>query len=320
MVVLWGVAGPCAWALTPGVPVRLAPVKRAPERAEMSALGRVRSVGQVTLTVPVTGRVVGPFPPPGTVTAGQLIARIQPAGLQAEIAAARAQAVDAEETLQRDRRLLRDGVIARAVLQGGRAEAAVAQANLRALEAREAEQALRAPFTGSIDYQIAPGTVVAAGTPVATLSGRGRPWLEVMLPPFEAARLHLGDRVGLKTGSWKGWGRVRSVGQSARRSGLVDVMVALPRGNSLLPGEWVTADFRRSGPASWVVPQAAIVQQGAQTLVYVDVRGRAQPVGVRVRSTRAGYAWVLGPLQRGERVVVEGAGRLVPGSRLGGPP
>lgn len=177
-----------AWA----VPVTVAIVKTSTWTQTVSVMGQVKSVGQVTLTAPMTGRVIGPFQPAGMLSPGAVIARIGPPGLQARIQAAQAQTDYARIALQRDQRLLRDGVVAIATVDSSRVAWQQANATSRALQAEQSDQSLIAPFAGSIDYLVAPGAVVMAGTPIATLSGRGQPWVASLVPPQTAFHLTVG--------------------------------------------------------------------------------------------------------------------------------
>lgn len=292
------------------VPVTVAIVTSSSWTQTVSVMGQVKSVGQITLTAPMTGRVIGPFQPAGMLSAGAVIAHIDPPGLQARIQAARAQTDYARIALQRNQRLLQDGVAAMATVDSSRVAWQQAIANYRALQAEQSDQSLIAPFAGSIDYLVAPGAVVMAGTPVATLSGRGEPWVASLVPPQTAFHLTVGSPVHLQAGHWQGTGRIRSIGRSARQSGLVSVVIALPANTPLLPGEWISVHLRVPKKQAVAVPVAAVVMHGAHALVYVDDHGHAQSVPVKVVGTEHGVARIIGHLKAGEQVVMSGNTRL----------
>ena len=292
------------------VPVTVAIVTSSSWTQTVSVMGQVKSVGQITLTAPMTGRVIGPFQPAGMLSAGAVIAHIDPPGLQARIQAARAQTDYARIALQRNQRLLRDGVAAMATVDSSRVAWQQAIANYRALQAEQSDQSLIAPFAGSIDYLVAPGAVVMAGTPVATLSGRGEPWVASLVPPQTAFHLTVGSPVHLQAGPWQGAGRIHSIGRSARQSGLVSVVIALPANTPLLPGEWISVHLRVPKKQAVAVPVAAVVMHGAHALVYVDDHGHAQSVPVKVVGTEHGVARIIGHLKAGEQVVMSGNTRL----------
>ncbi|MHB1567501.1 MAG: efflux RND transporter periplasmic adaptor subunit [Acidiferrobacter sp.] len=307
----------CLWTV-PALAVRvtLSTVKVTTWKHTVAVMGQVKSIGQVTLTAPMTGRVVGPFLPAGVVAAGAVIARIDPPGLAAQIRAAKAQAAYAHIALQRSRQLFHDGVVARASLESSFVAWRQAAAHWRALQAQQVDQSLTAPFAGNLNYLIAPGGVVTAGTAIATLNGRGQPWVQVLVPPPTALQLSVGSPVGIHVGTWQGLGRVRSIGRSARQSGLVVVVIAVPKDAPLLPGEWLPLRLRIPQRRAFTVPIAAVVMHGARALVFTDDGGKAHAVPVTVLGTSRQRAWVRGALKAGERVVVSGDARLSEHSSL----
>lgn len=298
------------------VTVTLATVTLSHRQQRVVVMGQVKSVGHVTLTAPMTGRVVGPFLPAGVVAAGAVIARIDPPGLEAQIQAARARAIYARIALRRSRRLFHDGVVARATMENRYVAWQQATARWRALLAQQQDESLTAPFAGNLNYRIAPGGVVTAGTAIATLDGRGRPWIQVRVPPPVAVRLSVGALAGIQGDGWRGHGRIRSIGRSARQSGLVAVVIAVAAAAPLLPGEWVAVHLHIPERPAFTVPIAAIVMHGAQALVFSDDGGRAHAVAVRIVGTSRHHAWIRGALKVGEHVVVQGVARLSEQSAL----
>lgn len=311
-VLLLGVTG----AVQAAVPVRTVPVQRSLWHLRVHVIARVRSVNHVTMSAPLSGRVWEPLRPVGEVRAGTLLARIAPPGLQASLQAARTQLRLAQINVQRNQVLYRDGVVSLQTLQSTRATAKQMQAQAQALQGQLADQAIRAPFAGILNYQVPAGAVVGAGTPVVTLDGRGTPWIEALVSPMSAMRLTRAQPVRIRLDSWSASGRVRGIGHSARQSGLVAVYVTPPPHAPLLPGEWVRLSFAARAAPAWVVPLPAVVMRGAETMVFRDRAGRALRVPVTVLGTRGARAWVTGALRAGEPVVVRGAGRLTEGVSL----
>jgi RND family efflux transporter MFP subunit len=298
------------------VPVQTAPVKRSAWHNLVDVIARVRSVNHVTLGAPLSGRVWEPRRPVGEVRAGTLLARIIPPGLQASLQAARTQLRLAQINVQRNRVLYHDGVVSLQTLQGSRATEQQAQAQAQALQGQLADQAIRAPFAGILNYQVPAGAVVGAGTPIVTLDGRGTPWIEALVSPMSAMRLTRREAVRIRFAGWSGTGRIHGIGHSARQSGLVAVYVTPPPRAPLLPGEWVHLRFAQRPIPAFAVPVRAVVMQGATAMVFCDRAGRAVRVPVTVLGTRGRRAWIEGPLQSGEPVVVRGAGRLTDGTPL----
>ena len=312
VAMLIGISG-SAWA---AVPVQTAAVQRSSWRTPVRVIARVRSINHVSLSAPLSGRVWEPTRPVGEVRAGTLLARVSPPGLQASLQAARTQLRLAQLNVQRNHILYHDGVVSLQVLQGSRATEKQMQAQTQALEGQLANQALRAPFAGIVNYQVPTGAVVSAGTPIVTLDGRGTPWIEALVSPRSAMRLTRGQPVRIRLSGWSGTGRVHSIGHSARQSGLVALYVTPPSHAPLLPGEWVHLRLEQKPQSAFVVPLNAVVMQGANAVVFCDQAGRARSVPVRVLGTRGDRAWIRGALPAGAPVVARGAGRLVNGSAL----
>ncbi|MGC9271542.1 efflux RND transporter periplasmic adaptor subunit [Acidiphilium sp.] len=300
-----------AWAVPAwAVPVTVGTVRVAPYVKHLGFLGQVKSAGRITLSAPMTGLVMGPFVPAGMVRAGVIIARIAPPGLPAQLHAAEAQVRFAHQTLQRDQRLFRSGNLSAATVSSDTNIWKQAVASLRALQAEAASQTLTAPFAGSLDYLIAPGGIVAAGTAIARLSGRGHPWIRVLVPPSTALRLKAGGDATIRGGGWHGQGSITSVGRSARRSGLVSIVVAPSPDDDLLPGEWVSVVLDLPPRTAFVVPLGAVVMHGSAAMVFVDNDGKAREVAVDILGVHGGEVWIDGELHPGDRVVVRGSTRL----------
>lgn len=94
----------------------------------------------------------------------------------------------ARETL----RLLEAGARSHQIA-AARAEASSAEATLRAIETRQADLVLTAPFAGTVLHRLAePGEVLGAGVPAVTIGLTGRPWVRVYLRRDVVARLRTG--------------------------------------------------------------------------------------------------------------------------------
>ena len=297
------------------LPVHVAIVTAAPTQQENTILATVESNGRVTLTAAVTGRVLGPLLPAGQVPAGALVARIAPPGLQASISAAQARVAFSRGQWFRNRQLYADGVVSRQDVEQAKLALAESRSALRVLQAQSDQQQLTAPFAGSLHYLVPAGAVVNAGQPIATLAGRGAPWARAYVAPAVAQQMRMGMVVVLEGSGWRGHGKIRSVGQSARHLGLVSVYIALPPRSPLLPGEWLQVRLSAPGAEAFVLPTASIVMRGARAEVFAVRHGRAVVVPVRIVASRGDRTWVSsGDLRIGEPVVRSGNARLVGGT------
>lgn len=83
---------------------------------------------------------------------------------------------------------------AKAAIADARAAADAAVAQVVQLEAQLSEMTLKAPVSGRVEYKLVqPGTVIGAGTRVATLLDLSDVYLTVFLPTGEAGRIGIGS-------------------------------------------------------------------------------------------------------------------------------
>lgn len=103
-------------------------------------------------------------------------------------------------------------------------------------------------------------------------------------------------------------------------TGTGDVVMRLEADNSngaLLPGMYLQA--RISQPLSdrgITVPQQAVVRQGEEVSVWLDDGGKAKSVPVSLGESLKGHYFVRSGLKEGDRLVVQGAGKLSDGMPL----
>jgi RND family efflux transporter MFP subunit len=191
----------------PAYVVRLADV-----RDEKSVFATIQSAYTVPARVRTGGTIVSLKVRQGDyVTRGQVIATVgdPKLGLQsnsytAQIAAAQAQATQAQADFDRAQRLIVSGAIARNLYDQARTALDVAQSNLKSVRAQAAvvrEQAaegnVAAPTSGRIiTVPVTAGTVVMAGDTVATVAERDFV-LRLEIPERHARFLKTGDALRL---------------------------------------------------------------------------------------------------------------------------
>jgi len=274
----------------------------------------------------------------GRVEAGDAVARLDTALLEAERArllAQREQAAAELElarlTLERQRSLNARGHAPDQRLDEARLNAAALSARLsqtdaaiRALEVDIAKSVLRAPFAGTVGARLADeGAVVAAGAPVADLLETGRPRARVGVSPEAAAALEAGARVRLTVAGREVPARLEALRpdlSTATRT--VAALIALDAPPAPF-GETVELTVARRVPAegTWL-PLTALVE-GRRGLWSVFA---AAPDGagghavaresVEVLHVADGRAYVRGTLADGALVVAAGAHRVIPGQAV----
>ncbi|QXF10896.1 efflux RND transporter periplasmic adaptor subunit [Sphingopyxis terrae] len=228
----------------------------------------------------------------------------------------------AARQLEREKRLLGQGVSPRADYEIAEANLAVAQAEARRASAAAGAAkvasdgrsvAVVSPVTGRVTAaQANLGQFVAAESELFRVADPSRMQITASLPPADAGRVRAGDRVELTTNDGRMIeGRVRSetgVVDPATRSATVVITPSVA--GTLLPGQLVKARIFASGGAitnGVMVPQDAVQTIGDRTVVFVrTTKGfRAQTVQVGGRS--AGLVSILSGIKAGTPIATTNA-------------
>lgn len=228
----------------------------------------------------------------------------------------------AQQTAERDRALLAEGLIPGARAQASEHQLQIAQAALRersqllALAGTRPDAQLSgrlqpaAPAAGTVlEVQVQAGQRVEAGAPLLSFAVRGPLWLELQATPEAAQGLHVGDQVQVAGCAQPA--RIASIGaqvQDGSQTVTVRARWSVAQ-DCVLPQQRVQAQVSapRAG-AAWLVPDSALVRLAGRDLVYVQRPGGFQPVPVKVLGTGAGAGQrqVQGTLAATDQVVVQG--------------
>jgi RND family efflux transporter MFP subunit len=295
---------------------------------QMNAIGTVvpRAGAVALLSAPAATRVSHVY-----VSVGQRVARGAPliefeqGPFQARAQSAEAALIAAERGVERTRRLVEQGIIARRELDQAEAELAKARADAVAAR-REAQLArLHSPLTGVVTQMNAVlGASVDANQPLVEVANPQSLDIVVGVTPAQAGRVRPGVAVTLTAGESSsdtlGTGTVFDVGaaiDSATRSVPVRVRAGTT-GRSLKIGESVGAGITVSRhAAAIVVPIEALVPEGEGFKVFVVGEDSiAHQRLVTVAGRGQGMAEISSGLQAGERVVTHGAFGVEEGARI----
>ncbi|MFN4088594.1 MAG: efflux RND transporter periplasmic adaptor subunit [Alphaproteobacteria bacterium] len=239
----------------------------------------------------------------------------------------------AAEAERRDR-LVQRGAVSRQSFEQARMEVRMArarkeglQAQLAAVRADLADSALAAPFDGVVTARsVDEGAVVGVGQPVVRLLETGRPEARIGLPGTEAARLAVGDAVSLE---WRGRpveGEVRAlVPEIVGATRTSTVVVTLPPTLDGAAGDVLELVLTDTEPLRgfWVPSDALVAGERGLWALQVarsepDAAGEAvvRRAAVELLHTAQALSFVRGTLQPGDRLIVAGTHRVVPGQRV----
>ena len=273
------------------------------------------------------------------VTAGQLLAQLDPQDLKlatdaarAQLAAARTNRDLAAADLKRYTELKNQGFIGAAELerraatyQAAQAQFDQAQAQLSAQGNQAAYATLHADAPGVVTAVLAErGQVVAAGTPVLHLAQDGARDVVFAVPEDKVAAIKVGTpaQVRVWSSATSLAGVVREVAASADPvTRTFAVKVALQANDTLPLGSTVSvlpAALQYAGTPVIKLPTSALWQQGQASAVWLlDAASMTvKPQIVQIATADGNDVVVAGGLQPGMQVVVAGVHVLAPGQKV----
>lgn len=311
----------------PAIPIHLAPVGRGEVRRPVKAAGIVVAKDRRDLSFKVGGLLARVAVREGdSVRKGQLLASLDETELSAGVRQAREGLEKARRDRERARTLSAAGVIPRAAGEDAETAHAVAEAALEAAAFNLRHAVIVAPDDGWVDRRLAePGEVAAPGRPVLSVSGLARGFVvRVNLPDRDVLGLAPGDPATVILDAAPGRplpARIAEISRSATRgTGTypVELRIAAEAGAPrLLNGLTAKVEIERSVADARTVPIAALQDgDGASGAVFVVDGDRARRVPVRVAFLQDGQVVLASGLEGVDRVVTDGAARLVDGARL----
>ncbi len=306
------------------VPVTTQQVRLTEFGDTLAALGTVHAREAVTVTAKVSETVQQVHFDSGDVVArGAPLITLTGEQQQATLVEAQATANEAERLYRRQAELAGQQLIARASLDAQRATRDAANARVAQIRAQLGDRTIRAPFAGVLGIrQVSPGALVTPGTAIATLDDIARVYVDFPLPESELAQVAAGQRVSGTSASWPGRefdGTVSTVdARLDAGSRAVNVRADFPNTDrALRPGMLVQVTVHRSARQAMLLPEIAVVQVGEKTFVWrVGADGKVAQAEVKIGVRRDGLAEVREGLQAGDRIVVEGTGKLRPGAAV----
>ncbi|MEN1940053.1 efflux RND transporter periplasmic adaptor subunit [Luteimonas sp. MJ174] len=310
--------GPPAAVVTTGV------VSIQPFNDRIRALGTVKAREAVEVTAKVSETVERVhFESGDVVAAGAPLVTLSGDQQQAALAAARATAEEADRMLKRQQELAAQQLIARATLDTQRATRDSARAQVRQIEANLRDRVVRAPFAGVLGVrQVSPGALITPGTVVATLDDLSSVYVDFPVPEAHLSHVAPGQRITGTSTAWRGRGFegvVSNVGSRVdptSRAFSVRADFANPE-HLLRPGMLMQIELERTERDALLVPEIAVVQVGRESFVYrVRPDATAEQVVVTIGSRAGGMAEIVSGLEPGDRIVIDGTGKLRDGSAI----
>lgn len=296
----------------------------------------------VTVAAEIAGRIVAlPVDHGDAVARGDVVARLEVSGAEAELAqaearlaSARANVQQAERDLERGRALANaDGVISKDALERfelareiGEAARREAEAAVAVASERMADTVVQAPFAGKVSERLVElGSWVSPGDPIVRIVDRQRLRAQAAAGQQDRVQLHLGAPVTVRADALPGAtfaGQLRFLGQEAdTATGTYMVEAEVPaaaasNGAELLPGMRGAMTIELATRRGLVIPRTAVLVTQGGAAVFVVEAGTARRRAVEVRTISPERSEVLTGLTAGDRLVVQGQHQLADGDAV----
>lgn len=257
------------------------------------------------------------------VSSGQVLVRLDGAGLESAVAAAEASVTVAQKTYTRLANLARNGAATDQEVDQARAQLAMAEAKLAEARSGREYVVLTAPFAGTVTARnVDPGDLAVPGQPVMIVSGSSGVKVVSDAPALLASRIAVGDAVRIldpETG--RHWPatvtrRVPVIEQASNRF-RVEARFDDAAAGTPLPGTFVRLAVAGVQEPGLLLPEDALVREGQLTGVFALEDGTLRLRWIRTGRSAGGMVEVLSGLGPETQVVRSPAPTLRDGTRAG---
>jgi membrane fusion protein (multidrug efflux system) len=297
----------------------------------IEAVGNARANEQVTLSAPVTDRIVRlNFDDGAFVRSGQVIAVLRQAEQTAQLAEAGARSREAQQQLARVDALKQRGFATRSSYDTQVAALAQARAQAQAVQAQIGDRVIRAPFSGWASLRnISVGAMAGQGTEIATISDLTTIKLDFTVPETMLAALHSGLAIDARASAYPDrlfHGTIRTIDPVIDpNTRAVTVRALIPNPDRLLrPGMMLSVGIQSARRSNLSLPELAVVGEGDSRYVFALDGNRVHRVPVTTGAHLNGRVEITGGLRPGQRVVTEGIIKVADGMQVrlagSGPP
>jgi len=306
------------------VPVEVAKIERATVNEEVEALGTLAADESVVIAPEIAGRVTAlGFREGERVEKGQLLVKLDTAILDAELKQLQADLGLARDTYERNRSLIQRGVGTQVALDEASAKLAAAEARVQLSQAKLAQSAIMAPFSGVVGLRsVSVGDYVAVGKQLITLTNIDPIKVDFRVPEIFLSQVKLGQSISLKVDAVQGrdfQGRIFAIDPVVDINGrAIKLRASVPNGDLVLkPGLFARVNVvvaQREN--ALLVPETAVVPDGVGKVVFIVDNGKAKRVAVELGKRLPGKVEIVKGLTPQMIVVSSGQMRLREGSTV----
>lgn len=309
---------------TADVPVTAQVVEPSAWSDTLQALGTAKAHESVTITAKVSEIIEQVhFESGQQIRAGAPLVTLRGQAQQAALSQAQATFAEADQLYRRQRELAQQRLVASATLDTQKAIRDSAEARVAEMQSDIGDRNVRAPFAGVLGIrQVSPGSLVTPTTPIATLDDIERMHVDFQVPEAELASLANGNKVEATSVAWPGRtfeGEVTTIDARVDPgTRAVTVRADFPNGDhALRPGMLLDVRIYRPERQALVVPEIAVVQVGRDTFLYrLKPDSTVERVDVVTGARRAGVVELKQGISAGDRIIVDGTGKLRQGLKV----
>jgi membrane fusion protein (multidrug efflux system) len=313
------------------IAVEAATARGATTTAGIRAIGSLRSDESVKVTTEIAGLVAeANFLEGGFVNAGDILAKLDDALAQAEVADAKARYDLAEANNNRAKRLSRTGNVTEKAIDEAAAAFEIARAALELQRVKLSKHVITAPFPGRVGLRkVSPGGFIAVGTPIVNLEKIDFLKVDFKLPEQFLPSVSVGQEVEITVDAHPGktfTGEIYAIDPQVDVNGRALALRArLPNpGFVLRPGLFARVLVKGKQTRNVVLaPESALVPRAGQTFVFRIEHDKAVEVKVKLGERRGAEVELLEGVPPNTLVVTAGQLKLRNGARVevvnGGP-
>lgn len=293
-------------------------VERKLRAATEDVVGTVRPKLSASIEAKVSGRIEKMAVVPGqTVKAGELLAKLDAAEIQARLDQADAALDQADRDWKRIQTLFAQQASSRSEYDAADARYRMAKGAAEEARAMMSYVDIRAPFDGVITRKLADeGDLAMPGKPLLQMENPDALRLEADVPEALVGNVRLGDKLSVRVAAVTNdtEGTVAEISPTADpNSRTYLVKLDLPGATGLRSGQFGRVAVPVAETSAIRVPAAAVIQRGQLELVFVVVNGHAQLRLVKSGQRIGGEIELVSGLNAGEQIVTAGSANLADG-------
>lgn len=305
------------------VPVEVTPAARRAISAYIETNGTLEAENEVDLIARASGPIVQlEAEETMRVSKGQLLARIDPSEIEAQLELSRVTLNETQLAFERAQRLRDQELLSLEAFEDARAAFESAQAQFNTLDIQLGYTSIRAPFDGLIiERHIKSSQHVGVGDSLFRLSDFDPLLCPIQVPERNIPNLRTGQSAHLRVEAWPDERfearvlRISPVVEAA--TGTVRVTLEVSARGRLRPGMFASVFLETETRSdAIVVPKAALALESIGDTIYVAGDGLAVRREVQLGFREGDWVEILSGVSEGEQVVTVGQDGLAEGTPI----